>query len=1038
MRYFGSWLSRGCLAAVLLVGNARASTPFFDNFQQAPNGTVLSQTNYVPFVGASVAITNDDSASNPTTVVTTNFSGSTQALFEPGTLPYSEDYLGFPSVAQTNPVVTLSFTLLIPALQTVGHFGGFDVSLPSTGGGDNPLLLFNDDGGVIVFTNQASTTPLVLPFVQIGSWSALQNTVMTNVLVLNYPAGTYSFSLNGVVLTNNMPIPGYFTNLFGAIRVEAFESVTNTGVASLGNAFALGNVQLNVPASSTNQDVRGYTPAAKGQLFDQFTSGAPALSATGFLFQTSVAGTGSNTILDAIVQIPGGSNIVLSLTDPETSKFKFQALFIDQPSLDAVFTNGNYLMAIGTTDDGTLTPALALTGDAYPNPPQVLNFDAAQVIDASTNFVFTWGSFTNGTTNDVVSFEIDDGSGNTITNTPDLGQPGQLDGTATNFTIATGMLTAGTTNTGHLEFIKVIASDTNSVPGALGVTGYFAETEFSIVVSTTVCVFAISPTNVIFTAAGGDGGIVVTAPDGCAWTATNNDSFITINSGASGSGNGMVSYTVAADTNSGEITGTVTIAGLTFTVVQTGVDCTFLLDSTSASYDATGGASNIVVTAGTNCDWMAASNNSFITITGGSTGTGNGVVSYTVAANISSNGLIGTITVAGQIYTITETGVTCAFLLDSTNADFDVPGGSSNITVTANGTNCAWTAVSNSGFITIDSGSSGSGNGIVGYTVATNADAIDQSGSMTIAGQTYTITQAAAPCAFTLDFTNADLDATGASGDITFTANGTNCAWTAVSNDSFITITNGPSGASGVGDGTVTVDIATNTDTVARTGTLTIAGQTFTVTEDAAACNVTVDSLSVNFPAAGGSSNAVITANGTNCDWTAVSDSSLITITSDTNGLGSGAVSYTVAANTGTARTVTMTVVDQTFTVHQAGATLNFAFTNVVQTCKTKIDKKTTTTNTTCAVDFDLVVSNTGVANTPKFNVLIWLKQGSVFNRNVGVVFLEKRVNALKEDKSVTFKIKKSRINGDQAGTFLFATDIDNNVLASVEIPSPE
>jgi hypothetical protein len=1033
MKNFGSWLFRGCLAVLLLAGSAHAGTLLLDNFQQFPSSTVLSPTNYFPNVGVLATITNGNDAPNSTTVVATNFPGSIQALFEPGALPYSEDYQGFPSVAQTNQVVTLSFTLWIPGLETTGHIGGFDVSLPSTTGVDNPLLLFNDDGGVIVFTNQASTTPLVLPFVQIGSWSALQNTVMTNVLVLNYPAGTYSFSLNGVVLTNNMPIPGYFTNLFDAVRMEVFEVITNAGVASLGNSFALGNVLLSVP-SSTNQDVSQYTSAGKGQLFDQFTSGAPTLSVTGFMFQASVTGTGSNTILNATIQPPGGSNIVLSLSDPETSKFKFKALFIDQPSLDAAFTNGAYLMTIGTVDDGTLTPVETITGDAYPNPPQVLNFDAAQVIDASTNFVFVWGSFTNGTTNDVVSFEIDDGSGNTITNTPDLGQPGQLDGTVTNFVVPAGVLVPGTTNTGLLEFIKVTASDTNSVPGALGVTGYFAETQFSIVVGTTVCAFAISPTNVIFTAAGGDGGVVVTVPNGCAWTVTNNDSFITINSGTSGSGNGMVSYTIAPNTNSDEITGTMTIAGLTFTVVQTGVDCTFLLDSASANFSAAGGTSNIVVTAGTNCDWMAASNSSFITITGGSTGLGNGSVSYTVAANISSNNLTGTITIAGQIYTITETGVICAFSLDSTNADFDFPGGSSNIVVTANGTNCAWTAVSNSGFITIDSGSSGTGSGSVGYTVISNVNAIVQAGSLTVAGQTYTITQAAAPCAFSLNFTNADLDATGASGDITVTANGTNCAWTAVSNDSFIIIT---AGTNGTGNGTVSVTVETNTDTVARTGTATIAGQTFTVTEDAAACMLSFDPLDANFGPAGGSSNVVITANGTNCDWTAVSSNAFVTITAGTNGLGSGTVSYTVAANSGTARTGVMTIAGQTFNVHQAGATLNFAFTQVMQSCKTKIVKKTTTTNTTCAIDFSLVISNTGVANTPKFDVLFWLGQSSAFSPNAGVAFLAKKVNILKEDKSVTIKIKKTKLNGDQAGTFLFATDTDNNVLASVEVPSP-
>ena len=63
------------------------------------------------------------------------------------------------------------------------------------------------------------------------------------------------------------------------------------------------------------------------------------------------------------------------------------------------------------------------------------------------------------------------------------------------------------------------------------------------------------------------------------------------------------------------------------------------------------------------------------------------------------------------------------------------------MTVTA-GTGCAWTAVSNATFITITSGSSGSGNGSVGYSVAANTGSTSRNGTMTIAGQTFTVTQA--------------------------------------------------------------------------------------------------------------------------------------------------------------------------------------------------------------------------------------------------------------------------------------------------------
>ena len=128
-----------------------------------------------------------------------------------------------------------------------------------------------------------------------------------------------------------------------------------------------------------------------------------------------------------------------------------------------------------------------------------------------------------------------------------------------------------------------------------------------------------------------------------------NSGFITITAGTNGIGNGTVSYTVAANTNTIGQTGSMTVAGQTFTVTQAALACHLSLDSTSASYSALGGASNVVITAnGTNCAWTAVSNNGFITITAGTNGVGNGTVSYTVAANSSTNELVGTMTIAGR------------------------------------------------------------------------------------------------------------------------------------------------------------------------------------------------------------------------------------------------------------------------------------------------------------------------------------------------------------------------------------------------------
>jgi len=58
----------------------------------------------------------------------------------------------------------------------------------------------------------------------------------------------------------------------------------------------------------------------------------------------------------------------------------------------------------------------------------------------------------------------------------------------------------------------------------------------------------------------------------------------------------------------------------------------------------------------TACAWTAASNAGWITVTGGATGTGNGTVSYVVAANPHPNPRSGTLTIAGQTFTVNQDG----------------------------------------------------------------------------------------------------------------------------------------------------------------------------------------------------------------------------------------------------------------------------------------------------------------------------------------------------------------------------------------------
>ena len=91
-----------------------------------------------------------------------------------------------------------------------------------------------------------------------------------------------------------------------------------------------------------------------------------------------------------------------------------------------------------------------------------------------------------------------------------------------------------------------------------------------------------SPTSANYTVAGGSGTISITTTTVCPWTASSLVPWITLASGTdSGKGNGSVSYTVAANTGSAR-TGTMTIAGQTFTVNQAAADCPALSITTAS------------------------------------------------------------------------------------------------------------------------------------------------------------------------------------------------------------------------------------------------------------------------------------------------------------------------------------------------------------------------------------------------------------------------------------------------------------------------
>jgi hypothetical protein len=86
-------------------------------------------------------------------------------------------------------------------------------------------------------------------------------------------------------------------------------------------------------------------------------------------------------------------------------------------------------------------------------------------------------------------------------------------------------------------------------------------------------------------------------------------------------------------------------------------NCTYSLSLANQSFKSNGGTGNVIVNAGNDCFWATTSKASWITLLSNENSKGTGTVSYSVAVYTGSELRIGILTIAGQDFTITQTGI---------------------------------------------------------------------------------------------------------------------------------------------------------------------------------------------------------------------------------------------------------------------------------------------------------------------------------------------------------------------------------------------
>lgn len=257
------------------------------------------------------------------------------------------------------------------------------------------------------------------------------------------------------------------------------------------------------------------------------------------------------------------------------------------------------------------------------------------------------------------------------------------------------------------------------------------------------------------------------------------------------------------------------------------VACGYTLSATTMNVGAASGSTNVTVTAPAGCSWTASSGASWVTMitTGGS---GTGTVSFSYTTNSGGSSRNATLTIAGQTLTLTQAAAACSFALGTTTVNVGATASTGNTVSVTTTSGCAWTATTTTPWLTLTTGS-GTGSGSLAFSVAANPNAASRSGSITVGGQTITVTQAGAACTYTLSPTTMNLPYTASAGNaVTVTTPG-GCAWTATTGTPWVTLT----GASGTGSGTITYGVGVNSGGSSRTGTITLGGQTVTITQAA-------------------------------------------------------------------------------------------------------------------------------------------------------------------------------------------------------------
>jgi hypothetical protein len=241
---------------------------------------------------------------------------------------------------------------------------------------------------------------------------------------------------------------------------------------------------------------------------------------------------------------------------------------------------------------------------------------------------------------------------------------------------------------------------------------------------TLTCIFTVAVDVSRFGPGGGTGSASVTAAAGCAWSATSQAEWVSLEGASNRVGDGQVGLTIAPFAGTAERSATLTIAQQSFTLMQTG--CDFRVRPAELSFGGEGGSADVSVNAAAGCRWRLDAGAPWVSFDPPG-GEGSMMVRVRADRNRSASARDLMIQVGAASLTLKQAipapddpdprppnPGACSFTVDPVETYAASFGGTGLVSVTTSPA-CTWTAAAGAPWIRIRRGSSGTGPGQIEY-----------------------------------------------------------------------------------------------------------------------------------------------------------------------------------------------------------------------------------------------------------------------------------------------------------------------------------